>query len=49
MLASKIGAISRQAVYDALGMLVERVSFVGFNPLGRQPATRIGSVTITTI
>ena len=40
---NEIGAISRQSVYDALGMLAG-----AFGRLGRRLATRIVSATITT-
>jgi Fur family transcriptional regulator, stress-responsive regulator len=44
---AEIGAISRQAVYDALAALTERASSGASSPPGRRPATRAGSVTTT--
>jgi len=44
----EIGAISRQAVYDALGILAEAGLSRRILPPGRRPSARIGSVTTTT-
>ena len=45
---AEIGAISRQAVYDALGALTDRACSGASSPPGRRPATRTGSATTTT-
>lgn len=46
---AQIGAISRQAVYDALGVLVDKGIVRRIEPAGLQPGTRIVSATTTII
>ena len=43
-----IGAISRQAVYDSLGVLADKSLSGGSSRPGRRLATRTGSATTTT-
>ena len=45
---AEIGAVSRQAVYDALAALTDKGLLRRIQPAGRRPATRIGSATTTT-
>jgi Fur family transcriptional regulator, stress-responsive regulator len=45
---TEIGAISRQSVYDALGILVAEGLIRRIQPPDHQPASRLGSATTTT-
>ncbi len=46
---AEIGAISRQAVYDALWILAEKGIISASNLQGRQPSTKTELATTTTI
>ena len=48
LVRGEIGAVSRQAVYDALGILADNGLIRRIQPARLRPATRTGSMTTTT-